>query len=104
MTNEPPNRSFASRLEELQRSRESLLCIGLDPDVRLLPSQFGSTPSAVLSFNRAIIEATHDVVCAYKLNLAFYEALGYQGWSVLLQTLESIPQPILTIGDGKRAD
>jgi len=104
MTPDTGSRSFASRLEELQLRRNSLLCIGLDPDVRLMPPQFGSTPSAVLSFNKAIIEATHDLACAYKLNLAFYEALGYQGWSVLQQTLAAIPSSLLTIGDGKRAD
>lgn len=98
------SRSFTSRLEELQLRRNSLLCIGLDPDVRSMPPHFGTTPSAVLSFNKAIIEATHDVVSAYKLNLAFYEALGYQGWSVLQQTLAAIPASLLTIGDGKRAD
>lgn len=96
--------SFTARLEELQNRCNSLLCIGLDPDVRSIPPQFGTTPSAVLSFNRAIIEATHDLVSAYKLNLAFYEALGYQGWSVLQQTLAAIPSTLLTIGDGKRAD
>jgi orotidine-5'-phosphate decarboxylase len=96
--------SFTARLEDLQLRRNSLVCIGLDPDVRHMPAQFGTTPSAVLSFNKAIIEATHDLVCAYKLNLAFYEALGYQGWSVLQQTLAAIPSSILTIGDGKRAD
>jgi orotidine-5'-phosphate decarboxylase len=104
MTTSAQTLSFASRLEQVQQSQQSLLCIGLDPDVRHLPSQFGSTPSAVLSFNKAIIEATHDIVCAYKLNLAFYEALGYQGWGVLRQTLEAIPSSVLTIGDGKRAD
>jgi len=104
MTPDAGSRSFTSRLEELQLRRNSLLCIGLDPDVRLMPPQFGSTPSAVLSFNKAIIEATHDVACAYKLNLAFYEALGYQGWSVLQQTIAAIPSSLLTIGDGKRAD
>ena len=104
MTAADPNLSFAVRLEKLQLNRNTLLCIGLDPDIRLLPTQFGTTPSAVLSFNKAIIEATHDLVCAYKLNLAFYEALGYQGWGVLQQTLEAIPSDILTIGDGKRAD
>jgi len=104
MTSQGANQSFIERLEAMQVRRNSLLCIGLDPDVRHLPPQFGSTPSAVLAFNKAIIEATHDLVCAYKLNLAFYEALGYQGWSVLEQTLTAIPPDILTIGDGKRAD
>ncbi|MGH2567402.1 MAG: orotidine-5'-phosphate decarboxylase, partial [Bacteroidota bacterium] len=57
-----------------------------------------------LTFNRRIIDATHDLVCAYKLNLAFYEALGDGGWRVMEKTLEHIPRGIITIGDGKRGD
>jgi orotidine-5'-phosphate decarboxylase len=55
-------------------------------------------------FNRRIIDATADLVCAYKLNLAFYETLGAAGWHVMEKTLEHIPRGIMTIGDGKRGD
>ncbi|HEY6952845.1 MAG TPA: orotidine-5'-phosphate decarboxylase, partial [Bacteroidota bacterium] len=58
----------------------------------------------VFEFNRAIIEATRDLVCAYKPNLAFYEALGTRGMEILRQSLALIPNDILTIGDAKRGD
>jgi orotidine-5'-phosphate decarboxylase len=58
----------------------------------------------VTDFNRRIIDATHDLVCAYKLNLAFYEAGGERGWRSLHETLRSIPGNIITIGDAKRGD
>ncbi|MBI2166377.1 MAG: orotidine-5'-phosphate decarboxylase [Chloroflexi bacterium] len=80
-----------------QRSR-SLLCVGLDPD----PAQM-ALPD-VAEFNRAIIEATSDLVCAYKPNLAFYEALGVPGLLALEKTLQHIPSHIVTIGDAKRGD
>ncbi|HEY5616067.1 MAG TPA: orotidine-5'-phosphate decarboxylase, partial [Bacteroidota bacterium] len=69
-----------------------------------LPRHLGRSADAVLNFNRRIIDATHDLVCAYKLNLAFYEALGDQGWRVVEKTLAHIPRGIITIGDGKRGD
>jgi orotidine-5'-phosphate decarboxylase len=58
----------------------------------------------VLEFNRWIIETTQDLVCAYKPNLAFYEALGSRGWEILHETLALIPKHIVTIGDAKRGD
>jgi len=63
-----------------------------------------SSLNPVLEFNRQIIEATSDLVCAYKPNLAFYEAMGDRGLSALRETLKLIPRSILTIGDGKRGD
>jgi orotidine-5'-phosphate decarboxylase len=58
----------------------------------------------VLDFNRAIIDATSALVCAYKPNLAFYEAAGQKGWEVLQQTLDYIPKGIPVIADAKRGD
>jgi orotidine-5'-phosphate decarboxylase len=58
----------------------------------------------VLEFNRQIIEATQDLVCAYKPNLAFYEAMGDRGLNALRETLKLIPKSVLSIGDGKRGD
>ena len=91
--------SFTDRLLFASRRNESLLCVGLDPDPRLIPPQVG-----VAEFNRAIIEATQDLVCAYKPNLAFYEALGIKGWRALEETLRAIPDYLPVIGDGKRGD
>jgi orotidine-5'-phosphate decarboxylase len=96
--------AFHDTLRDFQRSQQSLLCIGLDTDQAKLPGTLSGRPDAVLEFNRQIIEATHDLVCAYKINLAFYELLGEQCWSLVRETLALIPEGIITIGDGKRGD
>lgn len=96
--------NFAESLRQIQQERNSLLCIGLDPDPGKLPPHLGVSPQAVLEFNRIVIEATSDLVCAYKLNLAFYEALGDDGWGVIRKTVEAVPGDVLTIGDAKRGD
>ncbi len=90
---------FVDLLLDAAKTNSSLLCVGLDPDP-------GSMPGGIdaLSFNRAIIEATSDLVCAYKPNLAFYEALGSEGFAALKGTLEAIPKHIPVIGDAKRGD
>ena len=91
-------------VEKIQRGCErnrSLLCVGLDPDPSIMPVR------DVAEFNRAIVEATADVTCAYKPNLAFYEALGSVGMSALEQTIACIRRvspDALIIGDGKRGD
>lgn len=91
--------NFTDKLAKTTQKNQSLLCIGLDPDPERLPS--GVT---VLEFNRAIIDATSDLVCAYKLNFAFYEALGDEGFAVLRDTVRHVPDNIPVIGDAKRGD
>ncbi len=78
--------------------------MGLDPDIEKLPSQLGSDPDAVLEFNRTVIEATSDLVCAYKPNAAFYECMGAKGWEILEKTVQSVPSHIPVIIDAKRGD
>ncbi len=89
---------FVNKLLEASRANNSLLCVGLDPDPQKLPVK------DVFQFNRAIVEATADLVCAYKPNLAFYEAMGVHGIELLKQTVEYIPKNIPVIGDAKRGD
>ncbi len=96
--------TFYNRLSGIQHTTNSLLCIGLDTDVTKIPAFLRKGSNPVLEFNKRIIDATHDLVCAYKLNLAFYEALGKSGWTTIHKTLEHIPRGILTIGDAKRGD
>lgn len=93
-----PAMTFVEKLQEAIRTNNSLLCVGLDPHPDLLPV------NDVLAFNKAIIDATQDLVCAYKPNLAFYEALGPEGLTILQRTREYIPPHIPVIGDGKRGD
>jgi orotidine-5'-phosphate decarboxylase len=96
--------TFRDKLIAIQRNQHSLVCIGLDSDPHLLPNHLRGSADGVLEFNRRIIEATQDLVCAYKPNLAFYEALGSRGWDILAETLASIPRDVVTIGDGKKGD
>jgi orotidine-5'-phosphate decarboxylase len=90
--------TFFARLEAASARNDSLLCVGLDPDPERMP-----VPD-VAAFNRAIIEATADLVCAYKPNLGFYEALGKAGMAALTDTLAAVPSHVPTIGDAKRGD
>ena len=90
--------TFADRLLKASQMNRSLLCVGLDPDPSLMP-----VPD-VFEFNRAIIDATKDLVCAYKPNLAFYDCLGSSGHEALSRTLKHIPSDIPVIGDSKRGD
>lgn len=92
------NMTFREKLEAAAARNGSLLCVGLDPDPARLPVD------SVAEFNRAIVEATADLVCAYKPNVAFYEALGEEGYAALRETLAAIPPEIPTIGDAKRGD
>jgi len=90
---------FFSQLDEAVKKNNSLLCVGLDPDPALMPPGV-----SVLDFNKAIIDATAGLVCAYKPNLAFYEAEGAKGWEILKQTVEYIPKEMPVIADAKRGD
>jgi len=91
--------NFIDKLSQATQKNNSLLCIGLDPDLELMPAKI-----SVYEFNKAIIDATADLVCAYKLNFAFYEVLQDEGMAALKQTAKYIPDEILTIGDAKRGD
>lgn len=99
-----PAMSFNSRLRAIQARRNSLLCIGLDPDVKKLPKYLLKKENPVLEFCQRVVDATSDLVCAYKLNLAFFEAIGERSWSTIHAVLSSIPADVVTIGDAKRGD
>ncbi len=90
--------NFAQKLRQATQKNRSLVCTGLDPEPELMPK------IGIFEFNKAIIEATSDLVCAYKPNLAFYEALGIEGLIALQKTVEHIPDDIPVIGDAKRGD
>lgn len=89
------------------RRKKSFLCVGLDSDSTLLPPHLPQTAEGVLTFNKAIIDATADLVIAYKPNEAFYEPLGAEGLEVLGKTIEYIHNKypeIMVILDAKRGD
>ena len=91
--------NFIEKLTGATRKNKSLVCVGLDTDPNRIPGKIG-----IFKFNQAIIEATSDLVCAYKLNSAFYEVQGDEGLDALKCTIKFIPDDILVIGDAKRGD
>lgn len=95
-----------SELTAIIRRKNSLLCVGLDTEEHLVPEHFQSESHPVRAYNEAIVEVTHDVAVAYKLNLAFYEALGDQGWVDLEATIGYIRSKgdCFLIADAKRGD
>jgi orotidine-5'-phosphate decarboxylase len=95
---------FKDRLENLIAQKNSLLCVGLDCDLEKIPTLLLNEEDPLFIFNREIIQATADLVVAYKPNIAFYESLGAAGWHLLEKTLDLIPSGILIIADAKRAD
>lgn len=90
-------------IEEIKR-KKSFLCVGLDTAIEKLPKGIEKSPAGMLQFNRAIIEATKDFAVAYKLNTAFYEHLGSDGWNVLQETQKALPSSAFSIADAKRGD
>jgi orotidine-5'-phosphate decarboxylase len=91
--------TFTEKLARASRKNRSLLCVGLDTDPALLPPGLG-----IFEFNKAIIDATADLVCAYKPNLAFYETQGSAGLDALKRTRDYIGGEIPVIADAKRGD
>jgi orotidine-5'-phosphate decarboxylase len=96
--------NFTHKVRHARERSNSLLCIGLDTDWRTVPDSIRGSANPVLEFNRAIVEATKDIACSYKLNLAYYEAYGEAGIEAMKGTLDAIPEHIVTIGDAKRGD
>jgi orotidine-5'-phosphate decarboxylase len=85
-------------------SKRSYLCIGLDTDIKKIPSHLLKEKDPLFEFNRQIIDATGEYGVAYKPNIAFYESLGSKGWESLEKTMEYIPKSFFTIADAKRGD
>ena len=95
---------FANRLKAATARNNSLLCVGLDPDIRRFPKHLGSDPSAIVAFNRQIIDATIDLACCYKPNLGFYMAYGAAGLEALAETCTIIDHQVPVLLDAKVGD
>ena len=98
--------SFVQLLDQASKKNNSSLCLGLDVDLSRLPPQFLKNDDPIFSFNKTIIDATKELVCAYKPNSAFYEMYGVYGLTALLKTIEFIHQEtkVPVILDAKRGD
>jgi orotidine-5'-phosphate decarboxylase len=92
------NETFRDKLDAAVAKNSSLLCVGLDPDPAMMPVE------DVVEFCSEIIDATTDLVCAYKPNIAFYEQFGELSWELLTRTLAAIPPDIPVLIDAKRGD
>lgn len=93
-------------VSEIKR-KKSFLCVGLDVDLNKIPPHLLETEDPIFEFNKAIIDATHQVTVAYKPNTAFYEAYGIKGWQSLEKTIQYLNNnypEIFTIADAKRGD
>lgn len=89
------------------KKKKSFLCVGLDVDLNKIPQHLLAEEDPIFTFNKAIIDATHDLAVAYKPNVAFFEAYGIKGWQALEKTISYLntnyPE-IFTIADAKRGD
>lgn len=103
--------TFQQKLDRIVKKNNSLVCVGLDSDIEKIPrlaslaQNYKSTGQ--FSFNKSIIEATYDLVCSYKLNTAFYEAIGHKGIKELKKTCDYLREKhpeIPIIIDAKRGD
>jgi orotidine-5'-phosphate decarboxylase len=95
---------FIEKLKSASAKNNSLLCVGLDTELEKIPKFLLQEKDPLFAFNQAIIDSTKDLVCAYKPNLAFYEAYGLKGLEALKKTCEYIPKDIPIILDAKRGD
>lgn len=93
-----------NKLVEQIQQKGTYLCVGLDTDLTKIPSHLRNRPNAVVEFNKAIIDATKDHCVSYKINTAFYEAMGGKGWEAMEETIAYIPSTHLKIADAKRGD
>ncbi len=99
--------TFAEKYKQIVRKNNSLVCVGLDSDYKKIPEFLKGKKNSVFEFNKAIIEATHDLVSCYKPNTAFYEGSGAEGVRQLKLTCDYLRQnypevPLLI--DAKRGD
>lgn len=98
--------TFYERFLARRSSKRSVLCVGLDPDPSHLPPDFHGAQGA-LSFLQLIVRATANQACAYKPNIAFFEAMNQSGWSIfasLIETIRKEAPDALIVADAKRGD
>ncbi|MCZ6636484.1 MAG: orotidine-5'-phosphate decarboxylase [bacterium] len=96
--------NFSDKFNRAIDQNNSFVCVGLDPDPARIPQHLQTEANPVLTFVREIVQATQDLVCAYKPNFAFYGALGRSGWEALEAILDAIPESIPVILDFKAGD
>jgi len=98
------NKKFTNSFQETLHERRSLLCVGLDPDLQKLPAELSRSVDGLVIFCKEIIAATREFAAAFKINFAFFEALGKRGWEALHAVAAALPDDVIKIADAKRGD
>ncbi len=96
--------TFFEKFLYVTNQKNSLLCVGIDPDPEKLPNFFKGDPHGLFKFCQEIISHTESYTAAFKFNFAFFEIYGSNGFSTLEKLMESMPENVLTIADAKRGD
>ena len=96
--------TFLEKLERVTAPSSLGLCVGLDPDPNRLPLQFSPNPDGIFQFLLKVISVSAPYAAAYKVNTAFYEAWGQEGWSLLENIAKALPESTVRIADAKRGD
>jgi orotidine-5'-phosphate decarboxylase len=95
---------FNERLNQICIEKNSLVCVGLDVDLKKIPSFILEKSDPLFYFNQAIIDATLEHAAAYKINTAFFEAYGAKGWEAMAKIVKYLPDDMIKIADAKRGD
>ena len=96
--------NYLEKIRKSTNKKGNYLCVGIDPDLARIPDQFDQTVEGVRTFCKELINVTSNLTPAYKLNLAFFEIWGGEGWDLIEELLDLIPDDIFVIGDAKRGD
>ncbi len=96
--------NFINKVLETIEKKNSLLCVGLDTAKDKIPPHLLQESDPIFEFNKQIIDATQNYAAAFKINLAFYEAYGIEGWQALKKTFDYLPSDVIKIADAKRGD
>lgn len=100
--------TFNDKLAEAVERANSTLCVGLDPNLELLPAAIRKEekpdPAKVSGFLKKVVDSTQEHCAAYKPNLGFFEALGPDGWDIFQEVLDYLPSGKIVIADAKRGD
>jgi orotidine-5'-phosphate decarboxylase len=97
--------TFNEKLDAIWKKNKSLVCVGLDPEMPKLPVRFRDRPDGVFAFHKAIVDATHDVVCAFKPQFAHHAALGaYDQLAAIIDYIHDRYPNVPVILDAKRGD
>ena len=96
--------TFSKKLDYVCKRKNSLLCVGIDVDLKKVPPFIARENNALVKFSKMIIDATLSFAAAYKINTAFFEAYGAEGWQAMTEIAAYLPEDVIKIADAKRGD